>query len=238
MSGLTTFENNSAASGGGMYIDGSKAATDGSSCFMRHNTAESGRGAIYARDSAVEFSGKDESAERKGAAIHASSSALILQGSSSFINNSAKYGGGIYLENSNLTLVNDRSSQLNNTALRGGAQYNSNFSLYQTAHVHFQDNNATEFGGAIYVVDVPSRSECFFHIPNDQLLDMQTTPLVFEKKGMRGSVLYGGLLDKCNFMSDRYTNALKLFNMSILQGHGDKGHSISSDPTQLLLQHE
>ena len=239
MSGSTTFKNNSAASGGGMYIDGSKAATDGSSCFM-HNTAESGGGAIYARDSAVEFSGKDESAERKGAAIHASSSALILQGSSSFINNSAKYDGGIYLENSNLALVHDRSSYLNNTTLRGGAQYfdiHSNFSLYQTAHVHFQDNNATEFGGAIHVVDVPSRSECFFHIQNDQSLDMQTTPLVFEKNsaGMRGSVLYGGLLDKCNFTSDRYTNALKLFNMSILQGHGDKGHSISSDPTQLCF---
>ena len=52
---------------------------------------------------------------------------------------------------------------------------------------------------------------------------------------MRGSVLYGGLLDKCNFTSDRYTNALKLFYMSILQGHGDKGHSISSDPTQLCF---
>ena len=49
---------------------------------------------------------------------------------------------------------------------------------------------------------------------------------------MRGS---GGLLDKCNFTSDRYTNALELFNMSILQGHGNKGHSISSDATQLCF---
>ena len=47
---------------------------------------------------------------------------------------------------------------------------------------------------------------------------------------MRGSVLFGGLLDKCN-----YTNALELFNMSILQGHADKGHSISSYPTQLCF---
>ena len=150
--------------------------------FM-NNTAESGGGAIYARDSVVEFDGKDlivaNASRKKGAANHASSSTLILQGSSSFMSNSANYGGGVYSESSNLIIVHNRSSYLNNMALRGGAQYfdvNSNFSLHQTAHVHFQDNNATEFGGAIYVVDVPSRSECFFHIQNDQSLDLNTQP--------------------------------------------------------------
>ena len=89
---------------------------------------------------------------RQGAAIHASSSTSILQGSSSFMSNGANYGGGIYSESSNLTVVHNRTSYLNNTALRGGAQYfdvNSNFSLHQTACVHFRGNNATEFGGAI-----------------------------------------------------------------------------------------
>ena len=148
---------------------------------------------------------------------HASSNTLILQGSSSFVNNSANYGGGIYSESSNLTLVHNRSSYLNNMALRGGAQYfdvNSNFTMHQTAHVNFQDNNATEFGGAIYVEDVPSRNECFFHIQNNQSLHLDTTPLVFEKNtaGMRGSVLYGGLLNKCSFTSDSYINALDFFN--------------------------
>ena len=102
-----------------------------------------------------------------------------------------------------LIMVHHNCSYINNTAMRGGAQYfdvNSNFSLHQTADVHFKDNNATEFGGAIYVEDVPSRNECFFHIQINQLLDL-ATPLVFEKNtaGMRGSVLYGGLLDKCSF---------------------------------------
>ena len=83
-----------------------------------------------------------------------------------------------------------------------------------------ESNNATVFGGAIYVEDVPSRSECFFHIQNNQWLDLDTTPLVFEKNaaGMRGSVLYGGLLNKCHFRSDSYTSALQLFNTSIVQG--------------------
>ena len=240
LNGSTTFKSNLAASGGGIYIDSSKADIDGRSFFM-NNTAESGGGAIFASDSILELNGKDvfeANTATKGAAIHAFSSTLILQGNSSFVNNFANYGGGISSESSNLTVAHNQSSYLNNMALRGGAQYfdvNSNFSLHQTAHVHFQGNNATEFGGAIYVVDEPSRSECFFHIQNDQSLDLNTTPLVFEKNsaGMRGSVLYGGLLDNCNFTSERYTSALQLFNMSILQVHDDKGYSISSDPTQL-----
>ena len=243
LNGSTTFMNNSAASGGGMYIDDSNAIIDGSNCFL-NNTADSGGGAIYARDSEVEMNGKDlivaNTTGRQGAAIHASSNTSISQGSSSFMSNYANYGGGIYSERSYLIMVHHKCSYLNNMALRGGAQFfdvNSYFSLYQTAHVNFQDNNAAEFGGAIYVEDVPSRNECFFHIQNNQWLDMETTPLVFEKNtaGMRGSVLYGGLLNKCSFTSNRYTNTLELFNISILQENGDKSHSISSDPTQLCF---
>ena len=61
--------------------------------------------------------------------------------------------------------------------------------------------------------------------------------VVFESNtaAMRGSVLYGGLLNKCNFTSNRYTSALQLFNTSISQGNGDKGLSISSNPSQLCF---
>ena len=240
LNGLTTFKNNSAASGGGMYISACNADIDGRNCFV-NNTAESGGGAIYAKDSVVEFDGKDlivaNATGRQCAENHASSSTSILQGSSSFMSNYANYGGGIYSERSYLIMVHHNCSYLNNMALRGGAQYfdvNSNFSLHQTAHVNFQGNNAAEFGGAIYVEDVPSRNECFF---NNYMLDLNTTPLVFEKNtaGMRGSVLYGGLLNMCSFTSNRYTSILQLFNTSILQGNSDKGHSISSEPTQLCF---
>ena len=243
LNGSTTFKNNSAASGGGMYIDDSKADIDGSNCFL-NNTADSRGGAIYARDSEVEMNRKDlivaNTTGRQGAAIHASSNTSISQGSSSFMSNYANYGGGIYSERSYLIMVHHISSYLNNTALRGGAQYfdvNSNFSLHQTAHVNFQGNNAAEFGGAIYVEDVPSRNECFLQVQNNQLLGLDTTPLVFENNtaGVRGSVLYGGLLNKCSFTSDRHTSTLELFNISIVKGNGDKGHSISSDPTQLCF---
>ena len=42
-------------------------------------------------------------------------------------------------------------------------------------------------------------------------------------------------MHKCNFTSNKYTSVLQLFNMSILNGNGDKGHSISSEPTQLCF---
>ena len=262
INGNTTFKRNSAASGGGMYIDDSTVDLDGSNCFD-NNTAKSEGGAIYARDGLIAFGGNDafiaNTAESKGAAIYTSFTTLLFQGSSSFANNSAQYGGGIYSESSNLTFAHNRSihntrkppscsctavsnsvSFVNNTALRGGAQYldvYSNFSLHQTTHIYFQDNSVTEFGGAIYVVDVPHRSECFFHILKNQSHDMKTTPLVFvnNSAGVRGGVLFGGLLDKCKFQSDKYKSALQLFNMSIIQGNDEMCHSISSDPTRLCF---
>ena len=143
----------------------------------------------------------------------------------------------------------------NNTALRGGAQYfdlYSNFSVYQTAQVHFQDNHATEFGGAIYAADVsgpgqflsqqhtPFRSECFFHmLSKEQSPHFNESPLLFvnNSAGIRGSILYGGLLEKCNITLERYTSAMELFNKSILHvgRRDDTSYSISSDPTQLCF---
>ena len=279
LNGSATFMTNSAASGGGMYIDKSRVETDGSNCY-KNNMANSG-GGVYARNSAVKFYGKDifatNSARSKGAAVQISFTTLIFQGSSSFVNNSAEYGGGIYSESSNVTFlppgsslharvssscksyiddpVIPQNSFINNIALRDGGQYfdlYSNCSLDRTAHVHFQDNYATEFGGAIYAADVsepsqflsqlhvPFRSECFFHIlSKKKSLNLAKSPLVFQNNsaGTRGSVLYGGLLEKCNLSSDRNVSALELFTVSILHGgrRDDVGYTISSDPTQLCF---
>ena len=264
LNGSTTFRRNSAASGGGMYIGDSTADIDGSNCFNNNTAKSDGgaiyaRDGLMTFGGSNAFIGN--AAESKGAAIYTFFSTLVFLGSSSFANNLAQYGGGIHSDSSNLTFAHNGSSQhtrippfcincklcravsnssisfTNNTALLGGAQYfdlYSNFSLHQTAYVHFQNNNATEFGGAIYVMDVPTRSECFFHLMNNQSNDMKTTPLVFENNsaGVRGSVLFGGLLNKCKFQSDIYKNTLQLFNMSILQ---ENYRSISSDPTQLCF---
>ena len=240
--GSNCFMNNTAHSqGGGIYVTESSMEFNGSDVFVAN------------------------SARNKGAAIHTSFTNLIFRGGSHFANNSAEYGGAIHFQSSNLTVAHHGSSHhsqtsppstnckiccaasnlstiqdsvfVNNMALQGGALYfdvNSNFSMHQITSVNFQNNNATAFGGAIYVVDAPSRSECFFHA---QSRDFNTTPLVFVNNSarIRGSVLYGGLLEKCNFTSDKYASVLEIFNMSILRGNDDTSHSISSDPTQLCF---
>ena len=265
LNGSTTFKNNTATSGGGVYISDTTVDSDGSNCFMNNTAQSEGGGIYVRKSKVEFNGSDvfvANFARNKGAAIHTSFTTLIFQGSSHFVNNSAKFGGGIHFEGSNLTVAHHGSSHhsqispsstnfkicyaasnlqdssfVNNMALQGGALYfdvNSNFSVHQLAYVHFQDNNATAFGGVIYVEDAPSRSECFFHT---QSLDFNTTLLVFvnNSAGIRGSVLYGGLLEKCNSTSDRYKSVLEFFNMSILQRNDDSSHSISSDPIQLCF---
>ena len=58
------------------------------------------------------------SAENKGAAIHSFFTSLIFQGSSSFINNSAEYGGGIHSESSNLTFIHHKFNHYTSTCIK------------------------------------------------------------------------------------------------------------------------
>ena len=162
LNGLATVKNNSALSGGGFYIAHSTMKVDGLNYFV-NNTANSAEGgAICFSDSQVEFKGRSifsaNTAGTKGAAIHTSFTTLIFEGTSSFVNNSANYGGGVQSESSNITFVNletnhhmnmsqscinyenccDKanftsdfgSSFLNNRADRGGALYLDQYSNF------------------------------------------------------------------------------------------------------------
>ena len=127
----------------------------------------------------------------------------------------------------------------------------SNFSLHQTACLHFQDNNAAELGGAIYAADVSGpgqflsqqhvafqKTKRFFHIlGSEQFLQMETTPFMFVNNtaGVRGNALFGGLLEKCTFTSERFASILELFNLSIIHSKDDKFHP---NLQTLLLQPE
>ena len=226
LNGKSTFVSNSAGSkGAAIHMSFTNLIIGGSSSFVS-NSAEYG-GGIYSESSKLTF-------------VHHGSSRLtnLSPSCKSVCNGLSTIPWNVFL---------------NNTAQRGGAHYfdlNSNFSLHQSAQVHFQDNQAIEFGGAIYAADLPGpghflsqqhipfRSEGFFHIlQKDPLHDMETTPLAFQNNsaGIRGAVLYGGLLEKCNFTSNRYTNALQLFTASIVHSNNDMSYSISSDPTQLCF---
>ena len=251
---ITYLENNTAKSeGGAIYARESVVKFNGMDVFMKNSARQKG-GAIYSCFTTLIFEGSSSfmynSAEYEGGIYSESSNVSFVHHRStspSSTNCKICHAVSNHSSISPITFVY-------NTAVRGGAQYfdvNSNISLYQSVQVLFQFNYATEFGGAIYVVDIlgsdqqlfpqqhlPFRSECFFHLlRKEQSLDLHATPLVFANNiaGVKGSVLHGGLLDKCTFTSHRYTSALELFDMSTSQENDKMDHSISSDPTQLCL---
>ena len=87
------------------------------------------------------------------------------------------------------------SSFINNTALWGGAMHldhHSSIRFHPSASVHFNRNKAREYGGAIFVVDtvgentcppvmyLPSRNECFFHVISNEISQTGKINLTFE----------------------------------------------------------
>ena len=253
--GSNCFINNIAyAEGGGIYAADSTVKFNGNDMLL-DNSAKNKGAAIHSSSTTLIFQGSSSFVRNSamyGGGIHSESSNLtfVRHGSNHYIPPCCINYKSVCSES-----LEPKNIFLNNTAHRGGAQYfdlYSNFSLHETAQVHFQDNRATEFGGAIYAVDVPGpgqflsqqhtafRSECFFHVlKKEQSLDLNTSTLIFvnNSAGIRGSVLYGGLLEKCNFTSDKYTSIMELFSMSILNDGRKDGvsHSISSDPTHLCF---
>ena len=147
------------------------------------------------------------------------------------------------------------SSFVSNTAFQGGAAYfdqSSKLYLDPASPLQFKGNAASESGGAIYVADVvgqhldglssPFRNECFFHILMGQQSTHLDLQLSFQNNSARkrGSVLYGGLLNKCDFSAvmphPNTTSAVDVFSRYILN---DNEHSkmtpISSDPTEVCF---
>ena len=136
------------------------------------------------------------------------------------------------------------SSFISNTAVRGGAMHldhQSSMYIHPLSCMLFENNKANEYGGAIYVIDntgnatsspvldLPSRNECFVYMISDEMSEPGRINLTFQGNiaGKRGSVLYGGMLNKCN-NSYLEENALHLFNSSI--NDRTKTAAISSDP--------
>ena len=202
-------DNNSTKSGGAIYSSESK-ITILKCLLVANNTAgNSGGGAILHLSTFIchgqcTFTGNTASV--KGGGIHAISSVIALSTSTqeiynatftnlSFIDNKTGSGGALYLElNSYLNCIVDRMHQYSIT---------------------FDGNHAGHDGGAIFIRDETYfgacnstssfdhyiRTKCFFQvIYNDR--DVKTLKgrhFTFNNNtAYRGSVLYGGLLDRCS----------------------------------------
>ena len=226
LSGTNHFiQDNARYEGGAIYIRASKVNMSGKN-VLEHNSAAMRGGSLFATCATINFTGITMIANSKspeGAAIHMAYSSIIAEGSTQFWNNLAHYGGAVFSENSNFTFggstcgkeqcdVEPGSFFMNNTAVRGGAMHldhQSSIFINPPACMHFKNNTATEYGGAMYVIDIagtntcpplldlPSRNECFVHVIRNEISQINLT---FQGNTARksGSILYGGMLNKCN----------------------------------------
>ena len=210
--GQFTLADNFAQNGGALYAAESNLYVHKQAVIANNNATSSG-GGIYLYQSEINCQDccrleiLNNTATEMGGGIHAiSSSVKAYTGESQittsvvhFSQNSAKKGGGLYLEvNAKLYVLKPESSKVTLYALR------------------FTENLATEYGGAVYVADDTNSvtcastsyqthytsTECFMqtlvlHGTVSSNIDLVNTNFMENYAEISGSTLYGGLLDRC-----------------------------------------
>ena len=147
---------------------------------------------------------------------------LTFSGDTLFSHNSADTNGGaIYSVNTNITFDHNSAVSFKcNTAENGGAIYLTSASFLtfnRGVNISISYNHATKYGGGIYNEDVASAAQCSFKrseavklselpycfirftYPINNRIKYNST-LIFSQNnsaGRDGSLIYGGLLDRC-----------------------------------------
>ena len=235
---MCVFEDNIAENGGAIHSSQSKLFMKGNVIFVNNRASEHG-GSMYLHQSELNCENKnvltirDSIAVERGGGMHAISTGIKAVASSNitFLNNLAKSGGALSLEtNANL--------------------YVQKYSIFQPQSTfHFVGNTAS-YGGAIYVNDdtysvacVNSDTECFFQVfalYHGQLLysvEMLSGSFHFQQNRahVRGSSLFGGLLNRCTTSSFVGVNnnyqGVRYFNT--VSGDNSTSTSISSRPVKV-----
>ena len=176
-------ENNTAVTGGGIYLSESDLCIEMNSAFIDNRASFSG-GAVHAKlESSIKINGtvyfkSNEALSGYGGGINAQNTSIVFGSTVNFIDNNASFGGGISLANSNLNYDTAKDGLI--------------------IDVNFIANHANE-GGALYVDDLhecsSSTSSCF--------LQSMTKDLQFNfsrnsaSSSTKGDNLFGGLLDRC-----------------------------------------
>ena len=186
------FSNNRASDGGALLATESTITIYGKTTIA-NNMANSSGGGIFLKQSHLEIKGVCQFVNNvavKGGGIHASSSTIVVlqSGTLRVTNNSAKFGGGIYLE------VNPKLYTLKNT--------DEERDIYLLT---FTGNHAN-YGGALYVSDDTNSGacspdiECFIQtLALYQFITTNTINILFSENtaSEQGLNLFGGLLDRC-----------------------------------------
>ena len=213
LSGQVVIEHNSASNGGAILVVTCRVTLQGTRVILSSNLATMTGGAIYVYHGEIVVAGctliANNMGRYKGGGVHSVSSSLILVHDDMkgalpaylyFVSNAAQLGGGVCLEvGSKMYLITKQRLMhfINNKADYGGAIY-----------VADETNNGT-CTSSLDTVTAASESECFFQLvtPHNRLMTINES-ISFSNNAAKlsGSVLYGGLLDRCtvNALTNRH----------------------------------
>ena len=258
-----SFMGNSADESGGAihhYSDYDSSLTDGST-FM-HNKVKSGKGgAIYCERFESFYSSKilivteagtaDNNTALHGGFAYLSNCWLTLDVTVfNFTNNQALEGGVVYLESSSvLYFISGIFKVINNRAEKsGGGLFLSDSSRMEIdcETILFKNNSVTATdgkGGAVYFLDssydcesiLPlscSISYIYFYLPENH------KTLVFrDNHATQGSVIYGGLFDRCISTTDfnPTDNSTGIDKIDVIAEYEHTPLAITSDPVKICL---
>ena len=141
--------------GGGVSVKSSNLLFT-SNAVLDNNSASTG-GGIWAERSTLRFSGdntfKGNSAHRGGGLFAGTDTTLILDGVSVIVNNTACYGGGIYLEHSTISSngIGNISFIANLVNYTGGGIWTCSSSINFGGTMQVHKNYARTYGGGIFI---------------------------------------------------------------------------------------
>ena len=248
--------------GGAMCINRSSAIFIGN-VTIKNNTGGTG-GGIYARNSLTLFQGNCSFFNNRavyGGGLLTSYGTVSVQGPTLFSSNEARIHGGALYTAGTIIEVKDKLNFTNNSAAVDGGAMNidSKASLSLLAKdcshpiISSSFNSAKIRGGLIYREDSATNKQCEYKTDDKSTTSLQTLPNCFlqispntsskcplinshnDSAGIGGSVLYGGMLDRCRIgQSDLpglgYFTDIKLFK---IRPKGD--HPVTSRPYELCI---
>jgi len=148
----STFDNNESSCGGGMAThDGTSSLSgvlfSGNSTLSSGSYDGGGMYIYYGQASLSNVTFEDNTATRHGGGLFTGNTASSALTATTFISNSADYGGGMANAGSSTSLTN--TMFISNTAICGGGVYNYSSGSHTLSGVTFEGNVATSHGGGL-----------------------------------------------------------------------------------------
>ena len=152
LEGDSSFKDNVAMDGGGLYLKRSQLNCSGYILFV-NNHADGNGGGLLLSSSKGNLEGTSSfisnAAYHAGGALYSEYSTVSVEGDGRFINNSGEFGGGISIAYGGGLMFNGNNTFAGNWAYQGGGFNVQNSHLSNRGNIDFRSNLAGDVGGGI-----------------------------------------------------------------------------------------